>query len=49
MDTRTETDFLGAVEVPAEAYWGSSTQRALANFGLSGSRVDAGSSAHSPS
>jgi fumarate hydratase, class II len=32
MTTRTETDTLGPVEVPAEAYWGAQTARALANF-----------------
>ena len=30
--TRTETDSLGAVEVPASAYWGAQTQRSIANF-----------------
>lgn len=29
---RTETDSLGAVEVPDEAYWGAQTQRSIANF-----------------
>ena len=31
-DTRTETDSLGSVEVPADAYWGAQTQRSIANF-----------------
>ena len=31
-DTRTETDSLGAVEVPTVAYWGAQTQRSIANF-----------------
>ncbi|MDQ2893527.1 MAG: class II fumarate hydratase [Pseudomonadota bacterium] len=31
-DTRTETDSLGAIEVPAAAYWGAQTQRSIANF-----------------
>ena len=35
MDTRTETDSLGPVEVPAAAYWGAQTQRSLANFAFS--------------
>jgi fumarate hydratase class II len=32
MPTRTETDSLGAVEVPADAYWGAQTQRSIENF-----------------
>jgi len=31
-DTRTETDSLGAIDVPATAYWGAQTERSLANF-----------------
>lgn len=31
-ETRTETDSLGAIEVPAAAYWGAQTQRSIANF-----------------
>ncbi|MBI5136995.1 MAG: class II fumarate hydratase [Nitrospirae bacterium] len=34
--TRTEHDAMGPVEVPEAAYWGASTQRALANFPISG-------------
>ena len=30
--TRTETDSIGAIEVPADAYWGAQTQRSLENF-----------------
>ena len=30
--TRTETDSLGSVEIPADAYWGIHTARALENF-----------------
>ena len=30
--TRTETDSLGAMQVPADAYWGVHTARALENF-----------------
>lgn len=33
--TRTETDSLGSVEVPADAYWGVHTKRALENFPIS--------------
>jgi fumarate hydratase class II len=32
MDSRTETDSIGAVEVPASAYWGAQTQRSIENF-----------------
>lgn len=31
-ETRTETDSLGSVEVPKEAYWGVHTARAIENF-----------------
>ncbi|WP_375397440.1 class II fumarate hydratase [uncultured Sphingomonas sp.] len=31
-DTRTETDSMGPIEVPAAAYWGAQTQRSIANF-----------------
>jgi aspartate ammonia-lyase len=34
--TRVEHDSLGPVEVPADAYWGANTQRALENFPISG-------------
>lgn len=30
--TRTETDSMGAIEVPAERYWGAQTQRSIQNF-----------------
>lgn len=30
--TRTETDSLGPVDVPAQAYWGAQTQRSIENF-----------------
>jgi fumarate hydratase, class II len=32
MTTRTETDSIGPIEVPADAYWGAQTQRSIANF-----------------
>ncbi len=35
-DTRTERDSLGEIEVPASAYWGAQTQRAIENFPVSG-------------
>ncbi|NNM76907.1 class II fumarate hydratase [Sphingomonas sp. ID1715] len=31
-ETRTETDSIGAIEVPASAYWGAQTQRSIENF-----------------
>ncbi|BCA60511.1 class II fumarate hydratase [Sphingomonas sp. HMP6] len=31
-ETRTETDSLGAIEVPVSAYWGAQTQRSIENF-----------------
>ena len=31
-DTRTETDSIGAIAVPATAYWGAQTQRSIENF-----------------
>lgn len=36
--TRTEKDSLGDIQVPAEAYWGAQTQRAVENFPISGLR-----------
>ena len=29
---RTETDSMGAIEVPADHYWGAQTQRSIQNF-----------------
>jgi aspartate ammonia-lyase len=37
---RTEEDLLGTLEVPAAAYWGIHTERAIVNFPLSGRRVN---------
>jgi fumarate hydratase class II len=34
--TRKETDSIGAVEVPADRYWGAQTQRSLTNFPIGG-------------
>ena len=34
--TRTEHDLLGDLEVPADAYYGVQTARALENFRISG-------------
>ena len=33
-ETRRETDSMGAVEVPAEHYWGAQTQRSLHHFAI---------------
>jgi fumarate hydratase class II len=37
--TRTETDSMGAIEVPADRYWGAQTQRSLGNFKIGGERM----------
>lgn len=37
-DTRIERDSLGEIAVPAGAYWGAQTQRAIQNFPISGLR-----------
>ncbi len=36
MNTRTEKDSLGSLQVPADAYYGVQTQRAVTNFPISG-------------
>ncbi|MCH7526410.1 MAG: class II fumarate hydratase [Planctomycetes bacterium] len=37
-ETRIETDSMGEMTVPATAYWGAQTQRAVENFPISGYR-----------
>jgi fumarate hydratase class II len=37
--TRTESDSFGAIEVPADRYWGAQTQRSLQNFDIGGERL----------
>jgi fumarate hydratase class II len=37
--TRIERDSMGEMEVPADALWGASTQRAVQNFPISGERL----------
>ncbi len=32
MDTRTETDSFGPIEVPGDSYWGAQTERSIGNF-----------------
>jgi len=39
MHFRTETDFLGEEQIPAEAFWGIHTSRAVENFPISGRRI----------
>lgn len=34
MKTRTESDSIGTIEVPADRYWGAQTQRSLQNFDI---------------
>ena len=38
-DMRVERDSMGEVQVPAEAYYGAQTQRAVENFPISGWRL----------
>ncbi len=40
MEYRIEKDSMGEVRVPADAYYGASTQRAVDNFPISGYRMD---------
>ncbi|PVZ20239.1 MULTISPECIES: class II fumarate hydratase [unclassified Pseudomonas] len=37
--SRTETDSLGPIEVPENAYWGAQTQRSLINFAIGEQRM----------
>jgi fumarate hydratase, class II len=37
--TRIETDSMGAVEVPADSYWGAQTQRSLHHFNIGKDRM----------
>jgi len=38
-ERRTESDSMGEVKIPAWAYWGAQTQRAVENFGVSEARI----------
>jgi fumarate hydratase class II len=40
-ETRTETDSMGAIEVPADHYWGAQTQRSLHHFAIGDNRMPA--------
>src|SRR5690606_8476418 len=37
--SRIETDSIGAIEVPEDAYWGAQTQRSLINFAIGEQRM----------
>ena len=39
--TRTETDSMGAIAVPAARLWGAQTQRSLENFRIGGETMPA--------
>ncbi len=39
VETRTETDGFGPIEVPAAAYWGAQTQRSIGNFPIGQERM----------
>ena len=39
MSTRTETDSMGPIEVPADRYWGAQTQRSLHHFSIGEDRM----------
>jgi fumarate hydratase class II len=39
MTTRTETDSMGPIEVPADRYWGAQTQRSLHHFSIGMDRM----------
>lgn len=40
-NTRMESDSIGAIEVPADRYWGAQTQRSLQNFKIGGEKIPA--------
>jgi fumarate hydratase class II len=42
MNTRTEKDTFGPIEVPADRLWGAQTQRSLEHFRISGERMPRG-------
>src|SRR5690349_4329710 len=37
--TRIETDTMGAIDVPADRYWGAQTQRSLHHFNIGDDRM----------
>ena len=40
--TRSESDSMGAIDVPADHYWGAQTQRSLHHFAISANRMPTG-------
>ena len=40
-ETRTETDTMGGIAVPADRYWGAQAQRSLGNFKIGWERQPA--------
>ena len=40
-EMRTESDSIGAIDVPANRYWGAQTQRSLQNFKIGGEKMPA--------
>ena len=38
MDTRTERDSIGSIEVPSDKYYGAQTQRSFENFKIGSER-----------
>ena len=41
MNTRTESDSMGDIDVPSDRYWGAQTQRSLQNFAIGEERMPA--------
>ena len=41
VETRTESDTFGPIEVPAHRYWGAQTQRSIQNFKIGTERQPA--------
>ncbi len=39
METRTERDTIGEIQVPADRYWGAQTQRSLENFKIGTEKI----------
>ncbi|MEC7400069.1 MAG: class II fumarate hydratase, partial [Pseudomonadota bacterium] len=39
--TRSETDSMGAIDVPADSLWGAQTQRSLQNFAIGEEKMPA--------
>lgn len=39
METRTEFDSMGSIEVPINKYWGAQTQRSIENFRIGNEKL----------